>query len=126
MRRILSLLLLTLWLLMNGNASYAFSKSNESGSSMKASMQAKIENLKLSFFTQGVSNEDDRIVYYEEEDEEDEDEILHQAARLHAVILYQLLFLFDGCSLQADNSLTQVVLPFSETPVYLACQNFRI
>lgn len=126
MRRILSLLLLILWLLMNGNASYAFSKSNESGSSMKASMQAKIENLKLSFFTQGVSNEDDRIVYYEEEDEEDDEEILHQSARFHAVILYQLLFVFDGYSLQANNLLTQEFQPALETPVYLACQNFRI
>ncbi len=90
-------------------------------------MQAQIENLKLSFFTQGVSNEDDRTVYYEAEVEEDDDEeVLHQSARLHAVILYQLLFLFDGHGLQTSTLLTQEVFTPSQTPVYLACQNFRI
>ncbi len=126
MRRILSLLLLTLWLLMNGSSSYAFSKVNESLGTSKATLANGVTNLKASFFEQRVPDEEDHAVYYEEEEDEDDEELFHQAARLHAVILYQLLFLFDGYAFRTATLLTQEEDFPLVTPVYLAFQNFRI
>lgn len=126
MRRILSFLLLTLWLLMNGSSSYAFFKSTDLRTDSKQSINAGTIELKSAFIFQSVVNDEDRCVFYEEEDEEDEEDVLHANARLHAVILYQLLFLFEGADFSLSNFAYQSDIAPASTPVYLACQNIRI
>ena len=126
MRRFLSLLLLTLWLLMNGSASYAFSKSSDIKTNIKTLLNFERSNSKLSCISQSIVSDDDNGLYYEEEEEDEDDDFLHSNTRLQHTDIYQILFLFDGFS-----AASQYPIPHAEkvakcTPVYLVCQNFRI
>ena len=125
MRRLLSLLLLTLWLLMNGNSSYAFMKTNCSNVSSNSVEKLGVDDFKSLQLSPSVNNEEEKV-FYVEEDEEEEEDLLHTNLRLHAVILYHLLFEFKGADSQLSCFSSKFDITPACTPVYLVCQNIRI